>query len=329
MLIPSHPARIPRWRTIWPGALAGLVLACGGPPPGVRDLTIDDPGTYYEREGFVRLTPPTYLPSSSPSQEQVEIWLKLPDEATIALHRDAAGRPTLEFPPGARADRVEFFGEGAQRRIADIRGAQVDQDGTQTFFVYRPSAPSPTASLFGVAWAGEDRAVHAAATERLVAKLAEVLPASAMPPPRREQFLKGVRAKNRCADCHTLARPDNASRNEHGLVNRGTDRSGWFTPQTVLWDEVLLEQYGGHDGSLRDPSIEIRCGDATVAAEALEDRRCPDGSLPRGRFRWDRAWEANPERAQAICASRRVLVNATSSDEKAMLNTAIAPCRNR
>src|SRR5690606_38351491 len=94
--------------------LAGLLVvlpACrsDAPPPGVTDLRIDAPLEHHAREGFVLLVPPVHLPSSSPDRDQVETWVKLPEGARIALLWDEAGRPSLGFPPGTLADRVEWF----------------------------------------------------------------------------------------------------------------------------------------------------------------------------------------------------------------------------
>lgn len=310
-------------------ALLGLVFASGcgpgGPPPGVTELRIDDPGTHHVREGFTQLVPPVHLPSSSPDRDQVEIWVKLPDGVVIALAEDDAGRPTLELPPGTLADRVEWYGEGAARRIVDIRGTRIEPDGAQSFYVYRPTAPDPRAPLFGLEWRRGDPAVQRAATEHLVAKVAALPPVADMAEGRRREILEGVRGRNQCAGCHVLARPENEAPHQHGLVDRGTDRSGFFTPHTVLWDEAPLEAYGAHDRSWDDPAIEVRCGGAPVTEPG---RRCPDGSIARGRLRWDatepeaRAWLA------AVCESRAWIAAHVNDTDREKLATVLRPCEN-
>ncbi|MCA9655003.1 MAG: hypothetical protein KC501_34115 [Myxococcales bacterium] len=309
--------------------LLGVTLAgacrSDGPPPGVEDLRIEQPTGYYEREGFTQLVPPVHLPSSSFVLDQVEIWVRLPEDASISVHEDELGRPTLEFPPGTIADRVEYDGRGEARTIVDIRGTSIDDDGSQTFHVYRPTSLEPGVPLFGLAWAREDGEAHGAATERLLAELSALPPAVNMPQARRERFLEGVRGRNACAACHALSRPENTRPREHGLVNRSTDRSGFFTPHTVLWDEVPLEPYGAHDRSWDDPSIEVRCGDETSQAE---DRQCPDGvTLPRGRLRWDAQEPDAKAHLEAVCESRAWLLAHLALDGRATLASVMAPCQ--
>lgn len=312
-------------RALSAAALLVSTASCGGdgPPPGVEDLLIETPTGWHEREGFVRLTPPVHLPSSSPEVDQVEIWVKVPQGATIEVHEDGRGRPTLEFPPGTIADRVEFAGLGERRTIVDIRGTTIDDDGSQTFHVYRPTSPDPGVPLFGLRWAREDGVAHGAATERLVAKVGALPPVVNMAAARRERILEGVRAKNGCAGCHSLGRPQNTRPREHGIVNRGTDRSGFFTPHTVLWDEAPLESYGRHDRSWSDPAVEVRCADD---ARSGEGRECSDGSIPRGRLRWDAPEPAAKAHLEVVCESRAWLVAHLTDEGRARLASSMASC---
>lgn len=308
-----------------------LVAALGAcrsaaPPPGVSELRIDDPLDYHAREGFVQLTPPAHLPSSSPQRDQVEIWVKLPEAATLEVAFEHADRPTLEFPPGTAAERVEWFGTGDERRIVDIRGTIIEPGGAQTFYVYRPTAPDPRAPLFGLAWARGDQAVQRAATEYLVAKVAALPPVVDMAEPRRAAILDGVRARNACAGCHGLARPENEVPRQHGLVDRGTDRSGLVTPQTVLWDEVPLEVYGAHDRSWEDPAIEVRCAGTPVTGPG---RRCPDGSIARGRLRWEATDPEARALQSAVCESRLWLAAHMTQNARADIAAALGPCRKK
>lgn len=314
------------------GGLAALA-ACrsDAAPPGVTDVRIDDPLEHHRREGFVELVPPIHLPSSSPDRAQVEIWVKVPEGTLIDLDLDhdpdGAGRPSLEFPPGTLADRVEWTGKGDERRIVDIRGTRLEPGGTQTFYVYRPTAPNPRAPLFGLEWAREDRQAQQAATERLATKVGEHPPVAGMAPPRRKAVLDGVRARNGCAGCHGLSRPENEQPREHGLVDRGTDRSGFYTPQTVLWDEAPLEAYGAHDRSWHDPGIEVRCGGEPVTIPENEaPRRCADDSIARGRLRWDVAEPAAKAHRAEVCEGRRWLAAHMSQEDRAKLVEALQPC---
>ncbi len=313
------------------GGIGALVGACkaDAPPPGVRDLTLEDPLGYPEREGMVRMVSAVHLPSSSPDQEQVEVWVSVPSGATVELGQDERGRPSLTFPPGTRSDRVEWSGHGDARRIVDVRGTRIEPDGSQSFFIYRPTAPDPRAPLFGVEWARQDTKAHEAATERMVQRLSSLPPAVSMPPPRRDRFLQGVRNKNRCAGCHRLDRPENTNPREHGTVDRGTDHSGFFTPRTVLWDEGPIERYGKHNGSLQDPALEIRCGDAVVDPQMLDERRCPGGVIAQARIRWDHAWSNGSARAHMICESRRAIAGWLSPEDRTSLASVWAACDGR
>lgn len=306
------------------GAIATLGCRRDPPPPGVEDLIIEDPMQFHEREGYVRLVPPTHIPSSSALLDQVEIWMWLPPDAKIAVHDDAQGRPTLEFPPGTIVDRVEFAGTGDRRAIADIRGTRIAEDGSQDFHVYRPTAPEPAAPLFGLRWAREDTEAHAAATDRLVAKALEHPPAVGKPQPWRDRFAKGIRVRNRCSSCHGYSRQDNKTPNEHGLVNRGTDRSGFTVPQTLMWDEAPLESYGAHDRSWTDPSIEIRCGEKP---ENGPGRACEDGSVPLGRLRWDAEEPEAKAHLRQVCEGRAWLITHMANDEASRWGALAADCK--
>lgn len=298
------------------------------PPPGVTARNIDDPSRYHVREGFVRLVPPAHLPSSSPDRDQVEIWVRLPEGGLLELSEDEAGRPTLEFPAGSAADRVEWHGEGEMRRIVDIRGTRLEDGGEQTFYVYRPTAPDPRASLFGLEWRRADPTLQRAATEHLVTKVAALPPVADMPEPRRAEVLEGVRGRNQCAGCHGLSRPENEHPRQHGLVDRGTDVSGFFTPRTVLWDEVPLEAYGAYDRSWNDPAIDVRCANSALTrGEHDSGRRCPDGSIARGRLRWDASELDAQQLLAAVCESRMWIADHMDDEDRAKLAIVLHPCK--
>jgi hypothetical protein len=299
------------------------LLGCGDePPPGVEDLTLDAPTDHHARHGFVNMVAPIHLPSSRADADQVEVWLRVPDGAEIEARPGPGGEPLLEFPIGTVADRVEFVGLGPSRRVVDIRGAEI-VEGDQLFHVYRPTAPRSDAPLFGVQWRREDVEAHRGATDRLVAKLAKVEEIEELA--KREAFLRDVRGKNACMPCHAPARPENVQPREHGLVNRGTDHSGFFTPSTVLRDEIPLESYAAHDLSLRDPAIEVSCAEGGE----LEGRTCTNGQVPRGKWSFVRAWSLNPGRARQVCAARRYLVERMSEQARAIFGASLTPCNQR
>lgn len=306
--------------------LTATSLGCGKrAPEGVEAVRIENANSYYQDEGFTQLVPPIHYPTSASDIEQVEIWMKLPGQAMIGSEMlDGAAR--LKFPAGTRVDRVEFGGRAEARKVVDVRGAIIEADGTQLFHVYRPSGPDASDPMVGVRWPAEDAATAAAATDHFIEGLRTAWPATTMKPEAREKMLKAVGQKNRCLPCHNASRPDNAMAGQHGLVNRGTDVSGFFVPTTVFQDETVLESYGRFDRSLQDPAIEIRCGNEIVPFETLDQRRCPGGEIPVGVWKWEEASTLNPTRAEQVCKSRLYLGANLDPSTRERFSTALEKC---
>lgn len=274
----------------------------------VRRLSIDDPSTHWRDAGFVAMVPPVRLPSSAPDVDDVVVWLRIPDGGVIETRElGVDGRLSLVFPPGTTADRVEQRGRGAKRAVVDVRGTTVGEGGEQWMHTLRRARGD---RLFGFEWPRSLPEAHAEATARLLAELPRYRPAATMEPAARERYLASIERKNQCTRCHTYDRPDNTRANEHGLVNRGTDGSGFFTPQTVLLDEIVLEGYGGVDRNLDDPWITVRCPDGAPVQHQERGARvratCEDG-LPLARLDLRAALAAGDERAQQTCRARRYL----------------------
>lgn len=264
---------------------------------GAKAVEMTAPMTFHEREGFTALVPPAHIPSSDPELDQVTVWLKLGDGAITTETVD--GRSVLVFPDGTTADRVEHAGRGTARFIADIRGTVLTAQGPR-FHVYRPTAAKPDAPLFGAEWPADDADAHATATDYLAEQIGKSDPVASWEPARRHAEVQSFRQKNACLPCHDPARSENTRAGEHGLVNRGTDGSGFFTPYTLFEDDVPLEQYGAHDRSMTDPLLDIMCGETVIATDGW-DRVCPQGAAPRARWRWDKAWAQAPTRAKQRC----------------------------
>ncbi len=311
--------------SVWIGV--GLVACKPSPPDGVRDVQIEQPGGYHVREGFVRLEPPMHLPTSAPAIDQVEIWIKLPAGGEIELKGARTDPPQLAFPPGTIADRVEFVDTGANRRIVDIRGTTLREDGTQDFHAYRPAGTTPSAPLVGVQWSRDDEALQGPATDHFLARLAAAPPLAQLAEDRRARVLEDIRGKNRCRECHAPARPDNATLDQHGLVNRGTDASGLFTPVTLLSDEGLLEGYGVDDRSTSDPAIALSCGDRPATPAEIGARRCEEGIPMRGALNWAVLWAEDPARAARICEGRQLLWDRLSATARDHFAGALRPCK--
>lgn len=267
---------------------------------GAAAIEIETPLTFHEREGFTALAPPVHIPTGDPQFDQVTVWLKLGEGSITTTMID--GRSVLVFPEGTRADRVEVAGREGARFISDIRGTTLTAAGPR-FHVLRPTAPKPTAPLFGAQWPSNNPEAHAAATDYIATQIAASEPFASWEPAAREAQTQAFRQKNACLPCHDPGRPENTRAHEFGLVNRGTDGTGFFTPYTLFEDEAPLEQYGAHDRTLTDPLVDILCGDAVVDSpqDTGWNRTCPDDVTPRARWRWDRAWSLDPTRAKQRC----------------------------
>ena len=309
--------------------LASLWLAaCGSKsaPEGVTALSIADPRGHWAAQGFHLLLTGVHLPSSDHQLDQVEIWAKLPEGATIEAAGQAPGAPAaLTFPPGSILDRVEYSGRGAQRFVVDVRGTRIADDGEQHFHVYRRGERG----LFGFQWARSDTAAHARATAALQDRLAKLPEIARLDDARRDAFLGSVAGKNACAECHALARPTNATQGEHGLVNRGTDASGFFTPWTVFENAVPLERYGGHDRSETDRYTTVRCPAGAEPTTGADGRaRCEGGAVPIGEYDLPRALADGDPRALGICAARTYLGRHLSTDLRHRFATALRQCED-
>ncbi len=292
---------------------------------GAEAVEITSPLQFHERDGFTALAPPAHIPSSDPEIDQVTVWLKLGDGAiTVRTHE---GRSVLVFPDGTRADRVEQTGRGESRFIADIRGTTLTTNGPR-FHVYRPSAPQPDATLFGARWPSGDADAHAAATDYLAERISVSEPVASWKPARRQAEVESFRQKNACLPCHDPARPENTRAGEYGLVNRGTDGSGFFTPYTLFADDIPLEQYGAHDHSMTDPLVDVVCGETVIAAAEGWDRTCPQGAAPRARWRWDRAWAQAPTRAKQRCTQAKWLFERMDPEARKQVTHFFDNCAN-
>ncbi|MEQ1506201.1 MAG: hypothetical protein ABMB14_28470 [Myxococcota bacterium] len=269
--------------------MIALLAGCVAPV-----VTLDDPRTRWLADGWTRIEAPTHLPSGEVGRDAVEVWVRLPDGEAIRSEALADGRTGLVFPAGTVADRVEWRGEGRERRIVDVRGTRLDDDGARTHHVYQPIVRDPDAPLLGVEWPAGDADATAVALDRFVAAVRPHRPDA-------DGWERLYRSKHACDACHVADRPDNTVPGEHGLVNRGTDVQGWFTPSTLLSDTVPGEAYGAWSGDRTDPHVVPSC------PEARAGRTCADGAVPRWRLDAAAAVAAGSPHALAHCAAVRWL----------------------
>ena len=311
-------------------ALALGVLAAGCPrkdaaPEGVTSLKIADPREHWTNEGFVELVPPVHLPSSDHQIDQVEIWAKVPEGAVITEADAVSGAPlALKFPPGSILDRVEYANLRGKRFVVDVRGTRIVEDGSQLFHVYRRG----DAGLFGFEWARDDLGAHERATAALLEGLSRVAPGKDMDETRRAAFLRDVEGKNACADCHAISREINARQGEHGLVNRGTDASGFFTPWTLFADAIPLEMYGANDRSETDRWVTIACPSGEPIAADDGRVRCPENAVPMGSYDLTGALRDGEPRALRICAGRRALGEHFDEDLRLRFASSLRQCEH-
>ncbi|MCB9535974.1 MAG: hypothetical protein H6704_06880 [Myxococcales bacterium] len=289
-----------------------VVIGLLAAPP--TPLRVEHPAAYWTANGFVPLAPPVHLPEGLAGRTRTVVWLKLPPDAVVRTARDARGRPSLRFPPGTVADRVESWRPrpDAPYRVADVRGTRIAADGAQIFRAMRPERPGVGAALFGFEWRRDDAAAGEAVVEAVQAALRRGAGSAwPLPPARREAAAARYRRLADCGGCHTPDRPDSARARTASGVRRGTDGSGFYVPRTVLADAAPLEAYRPYDPNADDPCVRVRCGVADASRWARPNGavgfRCADGSAPRGTLDLACAERAARPHAAAVCASRRVL----------------------
>ena len=307
--------------------VAVSAIACGAPgDPRVERLRIEAPASHWIEAGFVQLSPGTHLPSSDPEIDQVEVWIRLPDDGLLRTVPGPDG-PSLALPPGTEIDRVELAGRDETRRVVDVRGARIERDGSTTFRVLRRESGRPHAALFGVAWPADDPEAHAAATDMLIDGLAATAELRAMDHAAAQRTLQSIRSKNACNGCHHPSQPVATHVGER-IVARGTDASGFYVPLQMLSDAAPLEGYGAFDRSLDDPFVSLHCPEGTP--EVIEDDRtrlaCPDGATPTGRFSTARALADGDPHAVAMCRGRGYLAAHLDEAGRRAFADAIAAC---
>ncbi|MCA9684072.1 MAG: hypothetical protein KC457_17865 [Myxococcales bacterium] len=295
------------------GAVLAWVLV-REPDEVVRRISIAEPSQHWQREGFVEMVPPIRLPTATPGEDDVVVWLRIPEGGVISTRPrsdDGAGL-ILSFPPGTVADRVESRGRGSRRGVIDVRGTRLGEGseaGEEWMHTLRRDGGAQ-GGLFGYEWPRSSGEAHGEATRRLLAELAEIPPGSTMDEPARVAYLSRIESKNQCVVCHVHERSDNRREGELGVVDRGTDGNGFFTPHTVLLDEMPLERYGDIDPNLHDPWVEVRCPEGEVTLETRGRRlqaTCPNDAVPRARFNLALALSHGDARAKRICIARRYL----------------------
>ncbi len=292
------------------------------------ELSIDDANNYWPLEGFVRMVPPVRLPSASPTRDQIEIWIRIPDDGVIEIVDTPDGERLL-FPPGTIADRVEFVGEGDKRFVGDVRGTRFGDNGHQRFRILRPRRPSPDASLWGFEWVRGDRGQKRDVDTRMIAFLGDTPPGKNMLPEAREKYFRWFRSISDCAGCHPAGKPTNASPRARGMPNRATDANGMYTPATIFSDEIALEAYRPHDRNRDDPLIEYRCPSGEPTVEPGAHVSCPNHGVPTAFYDLRAALDSEAEHAHAVCRARKYLYTHLSVQARERVSEAMRICERQ
>jgi hypothetical protein len=227
------------------------------------------------------------------------------------------------FPAGTVADRIEYTGEGDERRIVDVRGATIDAENGCRWHTLRPVDAAVGSPLSGVQWPCDDAEAQRLATAAMLDELRVQLLAAQVPRSRVDRQLTAFAAKNDCGGCHVRSRRDATRVGELGIVHRGTDGSGFFVPQTVLAEAIPLESYGAFDPNVDDPAITVEC-----AVDTTGRARCIDDRVPIARLDWHRAAENDPARVDRICSAREALIDRLDVASRASFAAALRPCED-
>jgi hypothetical protein len=301
--------------------------ACSRAPAGVEELVVDDPTLRWFSGDYTQMVPPVHIPSPEGHRDQVEVWLHS-ESIGVVTGDDSVLR--LRFGGVTAADRIEWNGDGDARRIVDVRGSHLDAHGRCTHHVLRPVDETPGARLVGMQWPCDDAGAQAWVDARMRERLAELPPFVRMPAERRGKALDGFVQRNACDGCHLEGRADATTTGALGPVDRGTDATGFFAPQSVLRDEQPLEAYGNVDRNLDDPAITVRCPEGDAETEEVRPgvsrRRCPDRRVPAARIDWQVLAKADPARRDSICASRRYLLERLGPAGASAFPDALLPC---
>jgi hypothetical protein len=307
------------------------------PRPPVRATTVADPSRYWRDAGFVEMVPPVRPPTSDDGALHIVVYLKLPDGRRVeARAGKAPDRMVLAYPPGTVADRVEYVGRGpfdgppsGDWWPADVRGTTLGA-AHEDFHVYRPTRPRSDAPLVGLDWPGGDDTAQTEATRALGALIERGVALGPSSASDRAEQAAHVRAINGCDGCHVAERPARTRDTDPGVVNRGTDGSGFFQVSTVLEDRAPLETYRPRNANAGDRFMRFVCGEdetPAIADRGMRGRvRCPGGDVPIGVLDVRAALDAGDPHATRMCASRLWLFSHLDAVAQAGFHAAAAEC---
>jgi hypothetical protein len=294
-------------------------------PKGARYLSHTRGADSWLREGYVEMVNPIRPPSSEDGRTRISVYVRIPGEARIRVVKQGE-TGSLALPEGARAERVEFYGDGdrdaapsASWRVLDVRGISFERQG-QRLRVLRPTASGGNA-LLGIEWNRGEQ--HDAATTALGDLVLRGLVAAPALPAQRKRAAAHLRGLNGCPTCHVPQQPGRRSQRDPGIVNRGTDASGLFQVTSIMHDRLPFETYRPRDTNVGDPLITRFCGEARVDAATT---RCPDGSILEGELNVRDGMQRGDLHTRRVCESRRALAQHLDVDARAGFHDSLAEC---
>lgn len=282
---------------------------------GVERVEIATPASHWQDHGFVEMVPAIRLPTSQARDDMIRVYLRLPGDRKITAHGlGEQQRPTLVYPPGTEAARVESLRfkdpNGTWREtVVDVRGTRIREPGRQHYYALRPESGAPQAPLAGWSWPAADPVAQQQASCKLQA-LARQAGGPLGRPPMRGSELDELRTLNQCGSCHTINHRRELSIEHAPMPRRETDSAGFFTPLSVLNDHAPMAATRPLDTNICDRLVSVRCDgqSARLVQEAgWTWYRCPDDRVPVGHRDTRTGLQNKDAYTQAVCASRRYL----------------------
>lgn len=290
--------------------------------PASPILYLPNQRDYWKSNGFVEMVGPLRLPTDSHRIDNIQVWLKLPENGKITAFRindSREDRYTLVYPPGTIADRVEF--DATMFGVGDVRGARIDANGNTLFHVFEQAPGLDYHQLTGSEWQRKDDAADVAAGESLVALFY---------PNANEAVRNQFRSLNQCGACHQPNAPVPIS--TAWPYRHMSDSQGFFQPIAALQDWMTVRNHRPVDLNANDRFITVYCGNQPTRAKWNAEAiwfDCPQGQAPIGKLNMAAALQARDPHALQVCESRAYLYKHMDEKAQAAFAPAFAECFNR
>jgi len=292
---------------------------------------------FWRRAADIELVPPIALPESTGGRLRTRVFVHLPPGQTIELAPARSdGLVRLKFPPGTRADRVDYVTIGGRQVVADVRGTEILARGAERFRAFRPEGPSDN-RVFGVTWPRGSATSGSSGTTAGVratfeAAFAHGLGFAGRHRPPDDAAKARYSGLLECAGCHAHARGERlASARGDGLdggLRRGTDGSGFYTTMYLFRDSAPLEGYRPIDPNARSAFVQYRCDDGTpIVPSGATDLVCASGDVPTLHLDVPAALRAGDARTVSMCRARQRFAAHLDRAAYAAVEAQIIECR--